>query len=124
MAGIAIFEGDAPVRRLMTEWLTGEGYHVTNASADDARSIDGIVLIVVDLFMPRRFAAEQLQKARTAYPGVPIVAISGQFGAGVRCEGPAARALGVERVVAKPFDRRTLLHAVRSVTGPPIVAAP
>jgi CheY-like chemotaxis protein len=54
---------------------------------------------------------------------VPIIAVSAQFRSGVRCQGPAARELGVERIVAKPFDREVLLGAVRSVIGPPIVAA-
>ena len=50
-----------------------------------------------------------------------IIATSAQFRLGVDGAGSAARALGVERVIAKPFSREALLHAVRSVIGLPVV---
>jgi len=123
MAAIAIFEHDALMRALMTEWLTAEGYAVTGASGDEAPAPSSVGAVVVDVFMPRQRGADQVRAARAAYPGVPIVAISGQFRPGVRCEGSTAGALGADRVVAKPFDRQTLLHAVCSLIGPPVVAA-
>jgi hypothetical protein len=50
--------------------------------------------------------------------------MSGQFRADVRCEGAAAKVLGVDRVIAKPFTRAALLREVRSVMGVPAVSDP
>jgi DNA-binding response OmpR family regulator len=123
MPGIAIIEHDALMRALITEWLAAEGYDVIDGSrGDGAASNVDVDVVIVDVYMPRALGVERLREARGAYPGVPIVAISAQFRAGVSCEGSAARALGVDRVVAKPFDRAALVHAVRSVTGPPVAA--
>jgi DNA-binding response OmpR family regulator len=118
--GIAIIEDDGLMRALMTEWLVAEGYCVTAASgAPPCETADAVI---VDLYMPRRLAAARLQASRTAHPGASIIAVSAQFGPGVRCEGPTARALGVDRVIAKPFGRQALVDAVRSVVGPPVLA--
>jgi DNA-binding response OmpR family regulator len=122
MAGIAIIEDDTLIRALMTEWLTSEGYAVLPAGSR-GRAAD-VRLLIVDLFMPRHLGSERLRSARGEYPGVPVIAVSAQFRPGMRCGGPEARALGVDRVVAKPFDRQALLDAVRSVIGPAIVATP
>ena len=110
MSTIAIVDDDAQMRSLMTEWLTGEGYRVGETESD---------LVVVDVYMPRQFGFGALRSARARYPGVPIIAISGQFQPDVQCAGPAAAALGVDRVIAKPFSREALLESVRSVIGRP-----
>jgi two-component system chemotaxis response regulator CheY len=73
--------------------------------------------VIVDVYMPRALGVERLRSARRAYPGVPIIATSGQFRAGLDCAGSTAQALGVDRVIAKPFGRNALLDAVRSVIG-------
>jgi DNA-binding response OmpR family regulator len=123
MPGIAIIEHDALMRALLAEWLAAEGYDVIDGSRGDGAAANADVdLVIVDVYMPRALGVERLREARIAYPGVPIVAISAQFRAGVSCEGYAARVLGVERVVAKPFDRQALVDAVRSVTRPPVAS--
>jgi len=111
------------MRSLLAEWLTAEGYDVRTASHGDAAPREPADLVIIDVYMPRHVAVERLHAVRAGHPGVPIVAISGQFRAGVRCEGPAARALGVDRVIAKPFGCEALLEVVRSLIGPPVVAA-
>lgn len=118
MSSILIIEDDALMRALLAEWLTAEGYRV-DAAAGDAVPSAAADLLIVDVYMPRRKGAERLCSARSAYPGVPIIAVSGQFPPGVRCAGAAAQALGAERVVAKPFRREELLAVVRSLIGPP-----
>lgn len=120
MPGIVIIEDDVLMRSLVAEWLTAEGYRLDALPRDGVPTRGPAQLVIVDLYMPRHLGAERLRSARAAYPGTPIIAISAQFRAGVRCEGPAAHALGVDRVIAKPFDREALLHAVRSVIGPPV----
>ena len=117
MSRIVIIEDDPLMRSLLAEWLTAEGYCVESVAGDNAQPSPSVDLVIVDVYMPRWLGVERLRSARRAYPGVPIIASSGQFRAGLDCAGPAAQALGVERVMAKPFSRETLLDAVRSVIG-------
>jgi DNA-binding response OmpR family regulator len=127
---IFVIEDDALLRSLLVEWLTAEGYRVSSGDAgagapnsdlvavsisDEAR----VQLLIVDVFMPRGHGIDRLRSARTAHPGVPLIAISGQFDPGVGAAGAAAAALRVDRVVAKPFERETMLDAVRSLIGKP-----
>lgn len=120
MADVVIIEEDALMRSLLAEWLTAEGYRVSEAVDTDADSPARADLVIVDIHMPRHGGVERLRLARCAYPGIPIIAISTQFRPGVSCTGLAARALGVDGVIAKPFAREELLHSVQSVIGPPI----
>jgi len=128
MSGIVVIEDDALLRSLLVEWLMSEGYRVDAADTFEAAMPGAGVapsedakprLLIVDVFMPRGRGIERLRSARSAYPGVPIVAISGQFRPGVGATGAAAEALSVDRVVAKPFEREAMLDAVRSLIGRP-----
>jgi CheY-like chemotaxis protein len=120
MADIVIIEDDALMRSLLGEWLTEEGYRVLERAAADARPQPPADLIIVDVYMPRCRGGARLRAARDAYPATPILAISAQFSPGVACAGQAARALGVDAVVAKPFARADLLRSVRSLIGPAV----
>ena len=73
--------------------------------------------MVVSVYMPKQRGAECLRAIRAAHPGRPMIAISGQFRPGLEAEGAAARALGVQQVVAKPLMRDDLLKAVRAIVG-------
>jgi len=124
---ISVIEDDAPLRALLVEWLTADGYRVdvgapagvpdagTSATSEQAKA----QFLIVDLFMPRAHGIERLRLARRAHPNVPIIAISGQFIPSVDAAGAAAVALNVDRVVAKPFERKVILDAVRSLIGKP-----
>jgi len=116
MSGIVIIDDDALMRSLLAEWLTADGYRVCGGQSEPAPHAE---LVIADVFMPRHLGVELLRAARAAYPGVPIIAISGHFRPGVRSAGPAAEALGVARVIAKPFAREAFLDVVRSVVGTP-----
>ena len=116
MLGIVIIEDDALMRALLAEWLTADGYRLCSGECGSDSHAE---LVIVDLFMPRHLGGDRLRAARVAHPGVPIIAISGHFRPGVRSTGPAAEALGVERVIAKPFGREAFLEVVRSVVGAP-----
>jgi DNA-binding response OmpR family regulator len=113
---IVILESDDLMRGLLVEWLSAEGYAVhawDGPSPDAPRHPD---LVIVDVYMPRHLGVETLRSVQCKFPGVPIIAISGQFGSGLRGDGTAACALGVRQVIAKPFGRAQLLKAVRAAT--------
>lgn len=123
MSSIVIIEYDPLMLSLLSEWLTAEGYQVQGLADDYAQTLPAADLVIVDVYMPRGLGVERLRSARRAYPRVPIIAMSGQFRAGLDCTGPPAQALGVDRVIAKPFGREALLDAVRSVIGLPVLGA-
>jgi DNA-binding response OmpR family regulator len=117
MPKVVIIEDDALMRSLMAEWLKAEGYRVDEVAIDELNTIAAAAVVIVDVYMPRKLGAQRLRAARKAYPDVPTIAVSTQFCPGVECSGPAAQALGVDCVIAKPFGREALLNAVRSVIG-------
>jgi DNA-binding NarL/FixJ family response regulator len=91
---------------------------VRAAAPGDAPAPDKADLVIVDVYMPRHEGAKTLRAIEAAYPGTPLIAISGQFRPGLVGSCTAADALGVRQVIAKPFRRRDLLAAVESVIGP------
>lgn len=116
MPGIVIIEGDELMNALLGETLTEAGYFVRTSGRSEAVA-EAPDLLIVDVYMPRSAGAETLRDARVAHPRTPIIAISGQFcSRSTAC----ADALGVRRVIPKPFSRDELLDAVRAVIGPPV----
>src|SRR5207237_4268790 len=113
MARIVIIEEDDLMRGLLTEWLTAAGYAVLRWPPE--RSAD---LVIVDLYMPRQAGADVVRSVQQAHPGVPVIAISAQFRAGLDGSWWAARGLGVRQLIAKPFTRGAVLRAVEAAIGP------
>jgi CheY-like chemotaxis protein len=118
MLGIVIIEEDKLMRELLVEWLSAEGYSVRAAAPGGAQVPGKADVVIVDVYMPRHEGANRLRTVKTAYPEIPLIAISGQFRSGLVGACTAAAALGVRQVIAKPFTRRDLLAAVHSVVGP------
>ncbi|MET0230363.1 MAG: response regulator [Rhodanobacteraceae bacterium] len=118
MKDIVIYEDDELMRGLIAEWLGEEGYRVRTPAPHETRR-DDAALVVVSVYMPKRAGAQAVREIRAAHPSAPVIAISGQFRAGLAAEGAAARALGVQQVIAKPLRREELLEAVRAMIGAP-----
>ena len=115
MSGIVIIEDDALMNALLKDCLTEAGYRVSSGAHPEV-SAGSPDLLIINVYMPRVAGAEMLRQAQAVHPGIPVIAISGQFcSASVGC----AEALGVRKVVPKPFSRDELLDAVRAVIGPP-----
>ena len=105
------------MRGLLTEWLSAAGYAVLGRSPH--RSPAGHPdLVIVNLYMPRQAGVDVVRSVQQAHPGIPVIAISAQFRAGLDSSWWAARALGVRQLIAKPFTRSDLLRAVQAVIGP------
>ena len=124
MSGIVIIEDDELMDALLKEYLSEAGYRVcpcaSSQSITEAASAEAHPdLVILDVYMPRSRGIERLHAVRAAHPDTPLIAISGQFCSGLARCGTTAHALGVERVISKPFDRDELLDAVRAVIGPP-----
>jgi CheY-like chemotaxis protein len=119
MSHIVIIEEDQLMRGLLVEWLTEEGYAVHAAARCAGTTPNRTDLVIADVFRPRQDGVSRLTRIKAAHPDTPIIAISGQFRSGLVGSSTAAETLGVRRAIGKPFTRRDLLSAVRSVIGPP-----
>jgi DNA-binding NtrC family response regulator len=110
---ILIVEDTNPVRRLVIEALTADGFIVRQAaSVDDA--LDQLALaeiVLTDLELGDRSGLELLSTISTRFPELPVIAMSGT---------PAllreATHVGAIAVLEKPFDLGQLRVAVTLAT--------
>ena len=107
------------MRALLKEWLSEAGYRVCPSAACGGERGGTADLVIVSICMPKQAGVELVREIQTVHPGKPLIAISGQFRAGLSAVGAAAQALGVQRVIAKPLSRAELLEAVRAMVGAP-----
>jgi DNA-binding response OmpR family regulator len=124
MSNIVIYEENDLMRGLLAEWLSEAGYHVRAAASHDLQSgplADGrpADLVVVNVYMPKHAGVQLVREIQATHPGTPLIAISGQFLAGLSANGAIAQTLGVQQVIPKPLTRVDLLGAVRAIIGAP-----
>jgi DNA-binding response OmpR family regulator len=119
MARISIYEENDLMRALLKEWLSEAGYRVCASAASGGQRGGTVDLVIVSVCMPKQAGVKLVHEIQTTHPGKPLIAISGQFRAGLSAVGAAAQALGVQRVIAKPLSRAELLEAVRAMVGAP-----
>ncbi|MDP3491161.1 MAG: response regulator [Phenylobacterium sp.] len=120
---ILLVDDDVTLLQILSSHLHLEGFETT-LSQTAAQAIEflqelPVSLVVVDIFMPDQDGMETIGEIRARWPQMPIVAMSG----GWRTIGPdtileTAKALGAQAALAKPFDRATLVEAVRRALGP------
>ena len=104
---VVIREADAQIRELLERWLREAGYQVAPANLGDTKP----TLVIADVPEPR--AAERLIGTLQEEYAAPILIISARFRRGLAGSAEAARQLGVEKLLPKPFTRKELLAAVR-----------
>lgn len=108
---VLLIDADSALLELLQEWLGGEGCRVMREmEGADHGPFD---LLLVDVPFPRHADQAVLRRVARAYPGVPVLALSSSFFAGVEAGGAVARSLGVAGVLPKPLSREALLAAVR-----------
>ena len=119
MSHIVIYEQDDLTRALLLEWLSDAGYRVRSGSLRDAQRNSTATLVIVSVYMPKHAGAQWVREIQAAHPSTPLIAISGQFRAGLSAGGATAQSLGVQQVIAKPLIYQDLLDAVRDIIGVP-----
>jgi DNA-binding response OmpR family regulator len=117
MSDIVIYEENDLMRALLQEWLSDAGYRVRATSPRGARDTGKADLVIVSVYMPKQAGLQLVHEIQAAHPGTPLIAISGQFRAGLSAAGPTAQTLGVQQVIAKPLTCAALLAAVRAIIG-------
>jgi DNA-binding response OmpR family regulator len=120
MSDIVVYEENDLMRGLLEEWLRTAGYGVRAAMPCAMRRTAGTPnLVIASLSSPKDTGQSVVREIQAAHPGVPVIALSGHFRAGLSANGPTAQSLGVQQVMAKPLTRAALLAAVRAMIGPP-----
>lgn len=103
---------------LVAEWLAALGIATVVANAGAPERLHPAALAIVDIAFPRQGGAERLQALTRVLPGMPLLALSPTFFAGVAGSATVARRLGVAEVLPTPVRRDDLIAAVRRVLGP------
>ncbi|MGO9935922.1 MAG: response regulator [Steroidobacteraceae bacterium] len=115
-----IYEEDQLTCNLLQEWLSEAGYRVRSGALREAASSHSADLVIASVYLPKQSGSRWVRDIQAAHPGTPLIAISGQFRAGLCADGATAHALGVQQVIAKPMIRADLLAAVRGMIGSPL----
>ena len=118
MSKIMVIEEDHAMRTLISEWLAAEGHEVISLSRPGGAHGGTVDLVILDLPQLRSHGSEITQVAKevgVAYPSASVIGISTRLGRSLDARSGAARAFGVDRVLAKPCSREELLGAVADI---------
>jgi DNA-binding response OmpR family regulator/tetratricopeptide (TPR) repeat protein len=115
---ILLAEDNEQLAGMLTTFLVGQGYSVarvaTGSDAMSALAAGGVELLLLDLKLPGINGVEVLQRLRKSpqLATLPVIIITGVY----RGEqyAAAARKLGVQYYLEKPFSREAFMTAVRS----------
>jgi two-component system, chemotaxis family, chemotaxis protein CheY len=117
MAQILVIDNDADVRTLLEQMLKPVGHKVfLAADGKEGMKLHRAApadLVITDLFMPNQEGLETIIELRKDFPEVRIIAMSGKDAASAMLR--AARQLGANKVLQKPFFPLELLVAVEEV---------
>lgn len=120
MANILIIDDEASVRQVIRQILTREDHAVIEAENGraglNAFYNEGPDLVITDIIMPDQEGIEVICEIKRVSPSTRILAISGggQWHDIDYCL-KAAKQLGAEAVLRKPFSRNELLAQVDNV---------
>jgi len=114
-----LIDDDVVVLEALAMGLRDAGYDVRSASGAaaglDLIAHGGIDIIITDLNMPGMSGAQLIAEARARWLHLPIVAISGMREGDGRTTSDAARALGADGMLQKPFRASDLDQIIQSV---------
>ena len=111
---VLIVEDDPEMRRLLVDFLRGEGFRVDQAS-DGAEALRRIreqhfESVILDKNLPGESGLDILPRVRAMIPDTPVILITA-FGDERTCEEAFTR--GIYDVLLKPFDMDDLLNVLR-----------
>jgi CheY-like chemotaxis protein len=120
--GVLIAEDEAEIRTLLTGVFEFEGFEVYAAHDGEAAlkmfasHADAIVLIVVDLGMPKMGGLDVIEKVRQLKPSVKIIAASGYGRENVH---EIVLKAGGDAFLSKPFVIAELIETTRKILSGP-----
>ena len=117
MPRVLVIDDNQDIRELMAVALQGEGYSVEQAAdgekgieCQSARPAD---IVITDIRMPNQNGYDMIAWLREQHPQVKVIATTG--GASSEMYLFAAREMGADALLPKPFNVDQLLRAVRDV---------
>ena len=113
---VLVVEDEKLVRRTLSMMLRAGGHEVTEVE-DGQRALSYLErhpadVVVTDIIMPVKDGLELIAELRRRFPNVKIIAISGGTRSSRADALNAAKALGANRILAKPFRQEALLDLV------------
>lgn len=123
MPRILVIDDEQLLRATIVTTLTRAGFSVEEASDGQA----GIAMfyknlpdvVVTDIFMPKRDGIELIRELKHLSPRTKIIAMTGGGYLRMMDIGFAAKVLGADHVLDKPFETESLLAAINAVLGSP-----
>lgn len=115
MAHLLIIDDDTDIRAIIKRHLENAGHTVVDAADGKTGLIEfhktHIDVVITDIFMPGQEGIETIRMLKKLSPALKIIAISGSY---TREDGylSAARALGADHTLAKPFRSKQLVDLV------------
>jgi two-component system, chemotaxis family, chemotaxis protein CheY len=117
MALILVIDDKATMRELVRRMLERADHTVVEAEDGEA----GLIafkrhqpdIVITDLIMPRKEGIETIREIKRLQPRARVIAMSG----GAEVNLYAARKLGADEIIAKPFDAAALLEMVNRLLG-------
>ena len=121
MPRILVIDDEQLLRSTVVTLLTRAGFTVEEAS--DGRA--GIAMfhknppdiVLTDIFMPNRDGIEIIKELKHSSPRTKIIAMTGGGHLRMMEIASAAKVLGADHVLDKPFDSESLLAAIHAVLG-------
>ena len=118
---VLVIEDDPELPTVIEAALSGQALVIPARNWTDARERlheETFDLILLDLFLPDVEALEPLEGIREIDPDYPVIVMSGNLDPGDAIVDRLMR-LGVNTILAKPFDLEDLQGRILSVIGPP-----
>lgn len=118
-ARICLIDDDIFVRDAMALGLGDAGFEVITApgaaAGFDIATRETVNAIITDMNMPGTGGAQFIPEARSRWPDMPIIAISGAAVIDGRNTADVARDLGADATLIKPFRARELAALIERV---------
>ena len=121
MPRILVIDDEQLLRSTVVTILTRAGFTVEDASDGQA----GIAkfhknppdIVLTDIFMPNRDGIEIIKELKHSSPQTKIIAMTGGGHLRMMEIASAAKVLGADHILDKPFDSESLLAAINGVLG-------
>lgn len=120
MARILLIDDDPQFRRYIATLLKRQKYEVIEA-ADGHEGItvlknEAVDVMLTDIVMPDMEGVETICEVRKLRPGIKIIAMSGSP-SGITSYLPAAKKLGADMTLTKPFAPEQLFTALNTLVS-------